>query len=295
MATTVPPRLASLRSFLFAPASSPDRAHAALESPAHTVILDLEDAVAEAEKAHARQNAASLLAKASAAEPTGPARLLRINAANTPHWAKDVALLARLEVDAVVLPKASVAALERLPQDLPPVYALVESAIGLRDAYALACSPRVVGLMLGAVDLAADLGLGSCADGAELLFARSQLVRDSAAARALPPVDGAWTRLDDAAGLSREATLARALGLRGKLCIHPSQIAPIHAAFAPDERERSWALRVIDLYDAAQRRGEGAAVLDGELVDLAVVARARKLLEERPPDEGASRPERQTL
>lgn len=170
--------------------------------------------------------------------------------------------------------------MEQLPDPTPPVYALIESATGLREAFALASFPCVAGLMLGTVDLAADLGLSHRSDGAELLFARSQLVRDSRAASALPPIDGVWTQLDDPAGLAREAALARALGLRGKLCIHPRQLDAVHAAFAPDERERDWAGRVVEAYDRALSRHEGAVVMDGELVDLAVVERARRLLGE---------------
>jgi citrate lyase subunit beta/citryl-CoA lyase len=278
---SIPARLASLRSFLFAPASHRGRAERAISSTAHAAILDLEDAVASREKPHAREIAESLLSpRQDPHKAAGPARLLRINAAETPFFAEDLALLERVDVDALVLPKARVEALEQLPDLAPPVYALIESATGLREAFALASSPCVAGLMLGTVDLAADLGLSHRSDGAELLFARSQLVRDSRAASALPPIDGVWTQLDDPAGLAREAMLARALGLRGKLCIHPRQLDAVHAAFAPDERERDWAGRVLEAYDRALSRQEGAVVMDGELVDLAVVERARRVLGE---------------
>jgi citrate lyase beta subunit len=280
---TAPTSLAALRSFLFAPASDLRRAQRALSSRAHAAILDLEDAVADAEKADARDIVQSLLSQASDSGKLRPARLVRVNGAETPFFEGDLALLERIDVDAVVLPKASVAALELLPERFPPVYALVESAAGLREAFALASSSHVVGLMLGAVDLAVDLGLGRLADSAELLFVRSQLVRDSRAAGALAPIDGVWTQLDDPEGLMREAALARALGMRGKLCIHPGQLDAVHAAFAASEQERAWAQRVLDAYDTAVSRGEGAIALDGELVDLAVAERARRLLSEKAP------------
>ena len=280
----MPARLTSLRSFLFAPASHRGRAERALASTAHAAILDLEDAVASREKPHAREIAESLLPyRRGLQEAAGPARLLRINAIGTPFFAEDLALVERVDLDAVVMPKASVAALESLPDAFPPVYALIESAAGLREAFVLASSPRVACLMLGAVDLAADLGLTPQPDGAELLLARSQLVCDSRAANALAPIDGVWTQLEDIAGLEREATRARALGLRGKLCIHPRQVEVVNAAFAPDEQERDWARRTLEAYDFALARGEGAIVVDGELVDLAVVARARRLLGEAAP------------
>lgn len=276
--------LPTLRSFLFVPASDMRRAQRALASPAHAAILDLEDAVADAEKADAREIAQSLLSQApDSGKLDQPARLVRVNGAQTPFFEEDLALLMRIDVDAVVLPKASMEALKLLPDRFPPVYALVESAAGLREAFALAGSARVVGLMLGAVDLAADLGLRPLADSTELLFARSQLVRDSRAAGALAPVDGVWTQLDDPTGLMREATQACALGMRGKLCIHPGQLDAVHAAFAASEQERAWAQRVLDAYDTAIARGEGATALDGELVDLAVAERARRLLSEQAP------------
>lgn len=284
LSSTAPTSLASLRSFLFAPASDLRRAQRALSSPAHAAILDLEDAVADAEKADARDIAQSLLSQASpAGKLDRPARLVRVNAAETPFFEEDLALLEHVCVDAVVLPKASVAALELLPDRFPPVYALVESAAGLREAFALARSAHVVGLMLGAVDLAADLGLRALPDSAELLFARSQLVRDSRAAGALAPIDGVWTQLDDPDGLTREAASACALGMRGKLCIHPRQLDAVHRAFAPSERERAWAHRVLVAYETAVSRGEGATALGGELVDLAVAERARRLLSEEAP------------
>ncbi|HZV72107.1 MAG TPA: CoA ester lyase [Conexibacter sp.] len=297
-----PLHLAHLRSFLFAPADHPRRAERALASAADAAILDLEDAVAPARKDEAREAAGALLsapapttgspgeAAAAGGSPAAPvpargtsgapARLLRINAADTPWFASDVALIAQARPDAVVLPKASVAALAALPPDCPPVYALVESAVGLREAFEIAASPRVAALMLGAVDLAADLGLGHRDDGAELLLARSQLVRDSRAAGALPPIDGVWTRLDDPAGLARDAALARDLGLRGKLCIHPAQLDAVRAAFAPGERERDWAQRVVGAYASATAQGEGAVSVDGEMVDVAVVERAQRVLRE---------------
>lgn len=281
-----------MHSFLFAPADHPRRAERALASLADAAILDLEDAVAADRKADAREGARALLtaraepadAAPAAAPPPArrPARLLRINGADTRWFADDLALVALLgaALDALVLPKATVAALDALPAAGPPVYALVESAGGLREAYEIARHPRVAALMLGTVDLAADLGLEPGDDGTELLPIRSQLVRDSRAAGAPPPVDGVWTRLDDPGGLAHDAARARALGLRGKLCIHPAQLDVVHATFTPSAAARAWAQRVLASYETAAARGEGAAVVDGEMVDVAVVERAQRLLRE---------------
>ena len=230
--STAPTSPAALRSFLFAPASDLRRAQRALASPAHAAILDLEDAVADAEKADARDIVQSLLSQASdSGKLDRPARLLRVNGAETPFFEGDLALLERIDVDAVVLPKASVTVLESPPERFPPVYALVESATGLREAFALARSARVVGLMLGAVDLAADLGLDGSLTAPSYCSRSLQLVRDSRAAA--PSLHRRrLEQLDDPEGLMREAALDVRLGCSAS-CIHPGQLDTVHAASPP--------------------------------------------------------------
>jgi citrate lyase subunit beta/citryl-CoA lyase len=210
--------------------------------------------------------------------PAATPRLVRVNAAGTPELPADLAALEGARLDGLVLPKATPAALDMLPAHGPPLVAIVETATGLRETRALAAHPRVAVLALGSVDLSAELGLIPRADGLELLLARSTLVLESAAAGLRAPIDGVHVDVRDLDGLAARARLARTLGMRGTLCIHPAQIAVVHAAFAPDERELDWARRVLD---AASER-PGVAALDGEMVDAAVVARARRLLAERP-------------
>jgi citrate lyase subunit beta/citryl-CoA lyase len=265
--------MSGIRSALFVPANVERRVQRALASPAHAVIVDLEDAVPEAEKAAARASAASVLAAGGR-----PGTTLRINGADTPHFAADLAFAATLALDAIVLPKANPSAVAALGPDGPPVWALVETADGLRRAYEVACQPRVTRLLLGSVDLAADLGLLARDDGLELLDARSRLVLDSRAARIEAPLDGVCLAPRDPVALEREARLARSLGFGGKTCIHPDQLAVVHAAFAPGEQELAWARRVIDTAQRAARDGQGAALLDGTMVDRPVVERARRLL-----------------
>jgi citrate lyase beta subunit len=265
--------LATARSFLFVPGNDPGKLRKALASGADAVVADLEDAVVASEKDGARETVADALR--GAAEPL---RLVRVNGAGTPWHDDDVALLGDLELDGVVLPKATPEAVAGLGGLGLPVVAIAETPAGLRRAYETACAPAVVALLLGAVDLGLALGLEARPDALELLFARSSLVLDSAAAGIRAPIDRVWTDVRDADGLEHDCRLARSLGLRAKACIHPGQIAAANAAFTPSTDDLRRARRVVETYERAAAGGTGAVALDGELIDLPVVERARQLL-----------------
>jgi citrate lyase beta subunit len=190
----------------------------------------------------------------------------------------DLALVRELALDAVVLPKATPETVGALGEARPPVIAIVESAAGLRAAFEIASQPRVAVLLLGAVDLGAELGLEPGPDRNELLYARSKVVVDSAAAGIRPPIDIVHLAIHDAEGLEEECRAGRALGFRGKACIHPAQVPVVNEAFAPSEDEVRRAREVVAAYDRAAAEGTGAVALDGELVDLPVVERARQTL-----------------
>jgi citrate lyase beta subunit len=239
------------------------------------VVADLEDAVAPAEKTAARELACRLLAET--ASPCGKA--VRVNGADTGHFEADLAAISELALDAIVLPKASPGAVEAMGTEGPPVLAIVETAQGLRLAYEIACAPRVASLVLGAVDLGAELRLEPRPDGQEILYARSKLVVDSVAAGKPGPFDVVYLGTRDEEGLEREALLARSLGMRGKACIHPAQLPVVNRVFAPSEEQLAWARSVIETYDEALAEGRGAVALDGEMIDAPVVERARRLLE----------------
>jgi citrate lyase beta subunit len=233
------------------------------------VIADLEDAVAPERKAEARDLVARL-------RP----RVVRINGAETEWFADDVALTGELELDAVVLPKATPEAVEALGPEGPPIIAIVETAHGLRVAYETAASPRVELLMLGSVDLGVELRLEPRPDGLEILYARSQLVIDSAAAEIGAPIDVVHLDFRDLAGLEESARFARSLGFGGKACIHPDQVAIVNRVFAPESEDVEWAQRVVEAYERGEREGKGAVALEGTMVDLPVVERARQVLAE---------------
>lgn len=263
------------RSLLFVPGSRPDRFDKAMAAGADAVVVDLEDAVAPADKDRAREALAAWLAP-------GRAVIVRINGADTGWFRDDLALCARPGVSAVMLPKAEraddIAALRAA--GAATVLPLVESAAGFAALAAIAGAPGVQRLAFGSLDVQVDLGMRDALED-ELLFFRSQLVLASRLAGLQPPVDGVSTAIDDAARLRDDSLRARRLGFGGKLCIHPRQVADVNRHFAPTEAERAWAQRVLD---AAAASGGAAVAVDGKMVDKPVILRAQAILRDAQPD-----------
>lgn len=257
--------LDAIRTPLFVPADRPDRFARAAASGADAVILDLEDAVAPDAKAAAR-------AALTAAFTDLPV-IVRVNAHGTPWHEADLAASLACGAAALMLPKAEdPAVVAAVAARGLPVVALVETAQGLAAARAIAAVPGVARLAFGSVDYCADLGCAPLREG--LVPARVELVLASRLARIAAPIDGVTLRIDDPSAARDDAGHARALGMTGKLCIHPRQIAAVEAAFAPSAAEIDWARRVL-------ASGEGAAAVDGALVDEPVRIRARAILARR--------------
>jgi citrate lyase beta subunit len=275
-ATTID--VSQVRSLLFAPGSDEHKLVKALESDADAVVADLEDAVAPGEKQGARELVREVFARP--ADASGPLRLVRVNAVGTAFHAADMRAVADIRPAAIVLPKATPDTVDALGATGPPLVAIVETAQGVRLAYEIATRPRVAALQVGAVDLGAEVGLEPRPDGLELLYVRSKVVLDSAAAGLRAPLDVVHLDVQAGPALEEECRLARSLGFRGKACIHPSQVPVVNRAFTPSEAELAWARKVLDAYEAATAQGLGAVALDGAMIDLPVVERARRLLVE---------------
>jgi citrate lyase subunit beta/citryl-CoA lyase len=284
------------RSYLFAPGLDPALMRKALRAGADAVVLDLEDGVAPERKDVARRAIGELLHAEDVAglmaAPRAPELHVRINRDGTGYAAPELAMLGSPLVAAVRLPKAETAdavrdvsaRLATIERDADiaigtiRLYPTIESARGVLDAAAIAASDaRVARLVFGQADLVADLG-ASGDDALATLVPRSLLVLASRAAGIGAPVDGAFTDLGDEDGLRAALARARALGMFGKSAIHPRQLPAIHATFTPDEQALARAARIVTAFDDAQRQGTGVTVLDGEMIDLPIVQRARGLL-----------------
>ena len=233
------------------------------------MVADLEDAVTPDRKEEARELVLRL-------RPS----VVRVNGADTRWFEDDLAAVGELPLEALVLPKATPDAVAALGGGGPPVIAIVETAQGLRLAYETASSPRVGALLLGAADLGAELGWEPRPDGLELLYARSRVVVDSAAAGIRAPFDVVHLDTRDDAGLEAAARFARSLGFLGKACIHPAQVAIVNRVFAPEAESVAWAERVLAAAERGEHEGRGAVALDGEMIDAPIVERARRILSE---------------
>ena len=264
------------RSWLFTPATRPDRFAKASAAGADVAILDLEDAVAPGDKAQARTIALEYLAD----EPADGARhALRINGLDTRAGIADLdALLGSTAApDFLVLPKTETPGhlqiLDRLLTAAGKnarLIGLIESARGLAAVEAIAAAtPRLAGLMLGAADMAADLG--SATAWAPLAFARGRLIAACALA-GVTPIDAPFFELHDEAGLKQEVAAAVAFGFAAKAAIHPAQIGTINAALTPSAEAIGKARAIL----AENAKGVGA--IDGQMIDEAIARKARRTL-----------------
>jgi (S)-citramalyl-CoA lyase len=272
-----------VRSALFVPASRAERIPKALAAGADAVIVDLEDAVEHLAKASARESLCDFLG-------TNPrARLwVRINDASTPWHDDDLkACRGKPGVAGILLPKAeSLAQVRHVVQAGLPVIPILETAQGILNAGEVAATPGVARLAFGSLDYGLDMGLTPDTPGAEAVLdqARVQVLLHSRAAGLAPALDGVFPGVQDQAGLARAAGRAQQMGFGGMLCIHPAQVAVIHAAFVPARQELEWARRVV----AAHRdTAAGTFMLDGKMVDAPVIARARLVLAQAGESAGA--------
>lgn len=266
------------RSVLYIPGSKPRALEKARGLCADAIIFDLEDAVAPDEKAAAR---ATLAAALHAGGFAPRARLVRINALETAWGRDDVAALAGLELEGVLLPKVDgPAQLDTLAALVPdvPLWAMMESPLGVLDAGAIAAHPRLAGLVMGTNDLAKDLGCDGGGDRAALQMAL-QTALLAARAHGKVCIDGVYNAFRDEDGLRAECAQGARLGFDGKTLIHPAQIEIANAAFAPAPEALELARRQIAASEEAAARGEGVAVVDGRIVENLHVATARRLLD----------------
>lgn len=254
---------------LFCPGDRADRYEKA-SAAADSVIIDLEDAVGPEDKPRARE---ALVA--SALDPS--TTIVRVNPVATVHFTDDLLALQRTRYTTVMLPKAETVA-ELYALDGFEVIALCESPLGVRNADALAEHPNVVALTWGAEDLVAGIGGNSSRglDGSYRQLARYARSRVLIAAASVgkPVFDTVHLDIADAVGLRAEAEDAAASGFAGSMCIHPSQVPVIRAAFMPSADAMSWATSVLERAAATP----GVFMFEGRMIDEPLLRQARSIL-----------------
>tara|TARA_R110002096_G_scaffold193939_17_gene375931 strand:+ start:815 stop:1666 length:852 start_codon:yes stop_codon:yes gene_type:complete len=265
------------RSVLYIPGSKERALEKARGLAADAIIFDLEDAVAAAEKPAARTLLAVTLAGADFGSRM---KIVRVNGLDTEWGADDIAAFAGARIDALLIPKVSTPedldAVAELAPDVP-LWAMMETALGMLNATAIAAHPRLAGMVMGTNDLAKELG---CRHRADRLAMQTGLGLCLLAAKAhgLAIVDGVYNAFKDDDGLRAECEQGRDMGFDGKTLIHPAQLAIANMAFAPSEDEVSLAGRQIAAFEAAQAAGQGVAVVDGKIVENLHIVTARATL-----------------
>ncbi|MCH6555050.1 MAG: CoA ester lyase [Chloroflexi bacterium] len=279
-----------LRSILFVPTIVERFVTRAPETGADVVCLDVEDSVPPAEKAKARAAAAEAI---DGMPRSGYATFVRVNGLHTGLLEDDLLAVVRPGLDGIVLSKAHTAEtvrradhyltiLERqqgMETGTVSIIPLVESAAGILNSREIsAASPRLVGLSLGAEDLAVDMGLQRSEEAREIEWPRAQLATAAAAAD-LAAIDTPEPDYTDMEHLERDSSYARSLGFRGKYCIHPGQVEVVNRVFSPTEQEIAEARDVVRLMDKEGiAKGRAAIPVNGKMIDTPIYWQAKRLL-----------------
>ncbi len=274
------------RSRLYLPGNTPKlMLNAGVHQP-DGIILDLEDSVAPPKKDEARLLVRNALRQV---DFYGAERMVRIN--QLPRGLDDLAMVIPHNVNLILIPKvesaeqvravdakiAEIAAAHGIeyPVWLMPI---IESALGVVNAYPIAAAgPNVAALAIGLEDYTADIGAARTPEGRESFFARSQLV-NAARAAGVQPIDSVFSDVSDMDALRRVVGESKMLGFDGMGCIHPRQIAPIHAAFAPTPAELEKARKIVAAFEDATAKGLGVVSLGSKMIDPPVVKRALRVV-----------------
>ena len=278
------------RSMLFLPGNTPNIIVNGEILGADAVILDLEDAVAPAEKDSAR----ILVRNAIKYMGFGKCEVIvRINAIDTAFWQKDLDAIIPVRPSLIMPPKTACAAdvlavdayitqLEEklgLEQGSVGLIPLIETALGVENAYQIAAAcPRVKAIFLGGEDLTADLRCKRTKEGQEIFYARSRMVV-AARAAGVEVYDTPFTDVTDDEGIYTDAQLAKRLGFTGKASISPRHVKAINEVFSPSMKDIEYAYEVMEAIRIGKEQGKGAVSLRGKMIDAPIVARAQQTIE----------------
>ena len=277
------------RSMLFLPGNTPNIIQNGEILGADAVILDLEDAVAPAEKDSAR-----ILVR-NAIRYMGFGRcevIVRINAIDTAFWKKDLETIIPVRPSLIMPPKTAcaqdvlivdqyIAQLEE-KHGLEPgsigLIPLIETALGVENAFAIASAClRVKAIFLGGEDLTADLRCKRTKEGQEIFYARSRMVV-AARAAGVDVYDTPFTDVNDDEGIYTDAQYAKSLGFTGKSAISPRHVKAINQVFSPSKADIDYAYEVMEAIRIGQAQGKGAVSLRGKMIDAPIVARAQQTI-----------------
>lgn len=285
-------KLEQARSFMFVPGNKQRFLDKTESLPLDVAFFDLEDGVLPDQKANAREMVIPTLEKSW----SGPRRFVRLNAQTT-HWFEDdldavvrpglegVCMTKVNSVDELLAGAESIEKREKAAGMEPGtvrIVAAIESPRSLLAAPAIAAAhPRVCGLIFGAEDYALEIGLGAnrVEEAAELLYPRSAIVVAAAAAGVLS-IDGVFPDLNNEEGCLKDIWQARRLGFSSKSTFNPRQVDMINDIFSPQPDEIEYARKLIKAFDEGRARGDASIAFGGQLVDLPILMRAERILED---------------
>lgn len=263
------------RSQLFVPANDERKIRKSVTLGADSIIFDIEDAVPPEQKSNARSTLANLI---NELECGGKEICVRINKVSDGYSSQDISLVARIDkITSIVIPKA-----EQIPTDIhkntgKTLIPLIETARGLLNVEQIARTDGVGGIAYGPADFASSVG-GATEAFAQNLFVKTAIVV-AAAAYGIDGIDGVFFELSNLEGFRSEALQSRDLGYVGKQVVHPSQIEIANDVYSPSQKQVSDAMRIVELYEDATKKGTGAIRVEESLVDAVHYRQARALLD----------------
>ncbi len=281
-----PRPLKRLRSLLFASAVRPDMVAKMPRTGTDGLVIDNEDATPAANKAEGRE-LAKKLASGFAEDPNVHTQVfVRVNAVASEWFVEDIRLGLHPSLAGVIVPKVETLdhmetvseALDQVGLGSLGIMVGLETALGVADSRILLGHPRAIAGYFGAEDFIVDMGGVRTGSNHEVHYARSQVALAGRLA-GVPVLDQIVADFGDDERCAREVAEARAMGYRGKICIHPRQVTIVNEGFVPNANEIDRARRLIDLYEMAQSEGRGAVSFEGQMIDEPLAAQARQLLD----------------
>lgn len=262
------------RSYLFIPGNTPNMLQNLDVFDSDAVIIDLEDSVVNYDKDAARILIHNFLQKFPLQEGS---IYIRVNDVNSSYFESDIVATRDLKIAGYVLPKASVEAVRKcynMSHGLS-IIPIIESPKALLDSQLIAKEEGVIGLLLGAEDYTKEMGIERTLEAKELLYPRSYIAIVCKAYQ-IQAIDTPYIAKDDETGLVEDALQAKRLGFTAKALIHPNQVETINRLFAPSAEEILQAKRILK---KSEETNKGAFSLDGKMVDLPIIEKAKKVLE----------------
>ena len=276
------------RSLLFVPGNNPRFLEKAKSSPADIVCFDLEDYVPDSEKKTARNLIKEAL---KSRNDYSSSVYVRTNSPISGKIPDDLVEIIQKGLDGIVIPKVNntkelakiikiITTLEK-KRKLKPVSVIpsIESAEGVINTYDIAkSSKRIPAVVFGVFDLLNDMGIEYVKQSEGAKYSRAKIPLDARAAGVLA-IDAIWQDLKDIDGLRQDCIMGKSLGYSGKSIIHPDQIISAHELFAPNKSELEWATKVCFVYEESTKKGKGATVVEGKMIDEVHYKQAKALLD----------------